>query len=146
MPQAGRHELPANVMTRRARVSSSTKVVLVFPPVWETTAPYLSLPALTAYLRTHGVGTTQVDANMLFWDYLAGEYELQATYRICMDQLGMMRASSRLTPSEEFEWLMLERIAAMSEQQFVDGAKTNVTDRFENTRELAFIPRQPRIP
>ena len=33
------------------------KAMLLFPPEWVPTAPYLALPSLTAVLRQHGVLT-----------------------------------------------------------------------------------------
>ena len=31
------------------------KIALIYPPTCDPTAPYLSLPTLTGYLRAHGV-------------------------------------------------------------------------------------------
>lgn len=41
------------------------RVKLVFPPKWSYSQPYLSLPALTAYLRTNGIAVEQYDLNIL---------------------------------------------------------------------------------
>ena len=52
------------------------KVVLLFPPSWTPTMPHLALPALTAYLRSHGAAVIQRDLNLetldeiLTWDYV----------------------------------------------------------------------------
>ncbi len=44
------------------------KVLLVFPPQWASLLPYQSVPALTAYLRRHGVEVVQRDLNAEFND------------------------------------------------------------------------------
>ena len=42
-------------------------VLLIFPPLWEPSQPYLSTATLVAYLRHHGYGARQVDANLEFF-------------------------------------------------------------------------------
>jgi len=45
-------------------------VVLIYPPACDPTAPYLAVPALTGYLRSHGVDVVPVDANVEGFDWL----------------------------------------------------------------------------
>ncbi|UCF93609.1 MAG: radical SAM protein [Desulfobacterales bacterium] len=40
------------------------KVALIFPPTCDPTAPYISLPSLTAWLRSHGIEVVPIDANL----------------------------------------------------------------------------------
>ncbi|GAK54634.1 hypothetical protein U14_05921 [Candidatus Moduliflexus flocculans] len=40
------------------------KIALIYPPTCDPTAPYLALPTLTAFLRTHGVEVLPIDANI----------------------------------------------------------------------------------
>ena len=40
------------------------KIALIYPPTCDPTAPYLALPTLTAFLRTHGVEVMPIDANI----------------------------------------------------------------------------------
>ena len=40
------------------------KVLLVFPPDWFPSEPYLSLPTLTAFLRSAGHEVVQKDVNL----------------------------------------------------------------------------------
>src|SRR5207237_666676 len=42
--------------------------MLLFPPEWVPTAPYLALPSLTAVLREHGHEVVQKDVNILMYD------------------------------------------------------------------------------
>src|SRR2546422_5714033 len=45
------------------------KTMLLFPPEWVPTAPYLALPSLTAVLRQHGHEVVQKDVNIEMYDY-----------------------------------------------------------------------------
>jgi hypothetical protein len=46
------------------------KVALIYPPSCDPTAPYLSVPTLTAWLRKHQVEVLPIDANLEAWEYL----------------------------------------------------------------------------
>lgn len=46
-----------------------SKVMLIFPPEWVPTAPYLALPCLTAVLRQAGHRVIQRDINIGMWDH-----------------------------------------------------------------------------
>lgn len=46
------------------------KTSLIYPPTCDPTAPYLSLPALSAYLRHHGINVLPIDANVEGYDRL----------------------------------------------------------------------------
>src|SRR3989442_13723787 len=49
------------------------KAMLLFPPGWVPTAPYLALPSLTAGLRQHGPEVVQKDVNIEMYDYFFSE-------------------------------------------------------------------------
>jgi hypothetical protein len=50
-------------------------VVLLFPPYWTPAMPHLALPALSSYLRSHGVEVIQRDLNLeVFESVLTREY------------------------------------------------------------------------
>ncbi len=40
------------------------KIVLIYPPVADPTAPYIALPLLTAVLRRSGIEAVPVDVNV----------------------------------------------------------------------------------
>jgi anaerobic magnesium-protoporphyrin IX monomethyl ester cyclase len=44
------------------------KIFLIFPPQWTPAMPHLALPALTGYLRSHGVQVIQRDLNLETYD------------------------------------------------------------------------------
>ena len=57
---------------RRASEDSGgrkTKVMLVFPPDWYPSEPYLSLPTLTSVLRAAGHQVVQKDVNLEMYDW-----------------------------------------------------------------------------
>ena len=62
------------------------KVMLLFPPHWTPTMPHLALPALTSYLRSHGVEVVQRDLNLeTFDEVLTRAYLTQASARLRRD-------------------------------------------------------------
>ncbi|MGH7255991.1 MAG: B12-binding domain-containing radical SAM protein [Nitrospirales bacterium] len=56
--------------TRQGR---KLKTMLLFPPEWVPTAPYLALPSLTAVLREHGHEVVQKDVNIEMYDMFFSE-------------------------------------------------------------------------
>lgn len=46
------------------------KVALIYPPTCDPTNPYLSVPTLTAYLRSHAVEVLPIDADVEAHDRL----------------------------------------------------------------------------
>jgi len=52
-----------------ARTGKRAKVMLVFPPDWYPSEPYLSLPTLTAFLREAGHDVVQKDINLEMYDW-----------------------------------------------------------------------------
>jgi anaerobic magnesium-protoporphyrin IX monomethyl ester cyclase len=53
------------------------KVFLVLPPHWTPAMPHLSLPVLTAYLRSHGVQVIQRDLNLETYDAVLSRTHLE---------------------------------------------------------------------
>ena len=51
----------------------SKKVMLIFPPDWYPSEPYLSLPTLTAFLRKAGHCVIQKDMNLEMYDWFFSE-------------------------------------------------------------------------
>jgi len=51
-----------------SRAGRKLKTMLLFPPEWVPTAPYLALPTLTAVLRQHGYEVIQKDVNIEMYD------------------------------------------------------------------------------
>ncbi len=67
------------------------KVLLIFPPDWFPSEPYLSLPSLTAVLRKAGHTVIQKDVNLEMWDWYFSEDFLKKVLRKVPQQLDRLR-------------------------------------------------------
>jgi anaerobic magnesium-protoporphyrin IX monomethyl ester cyclase len=81
------------------------KIALIYPPTCDPTAPYLSLPTLTGYLRTHGVEVRPIDANVEVYSRL-----------LCRETLTFMAARA------EQQWAKLKRKSALNHAEQLAGA------------------------
>ncbi len=71
------------------------KVLLIFPPEWVPTAPYLALPSLTAVLRQNGIQVVQKDINVeAFEHYFTPEF-FQFVENKIKGRLKSLRAKQR---------------------------------------------------
>ncbi len=67
------------------------KILLIFPPSWHSSQPYLSLPSLTAFLRQNGVhDVVQRDVNIELLDVLLTEKTCGEFYQRIVDKLRRM--------------------------------------------------------
>ncbi len=71
------------------------KVMLIFPPDWFPSEPYLSLPSLTAVLRQAGHTVIQKDINLEMWDWYFSEDFLKRVLRKVPQQLDRLRKLSK---------------------------------------------------
>lgn len=62
------------------------KVKLVFPPAWQATKQYASLPCLAAYMRANGIDVEQYDVNLELFDTIISEEYLTQ----CLKELKAM--------------------------------------------------------
>ena len=72
--------------------------MLVFPPDWFPSEPYLSLPTLTAFIRAAGHEVVQKDVNLEMYDwYFSGDFLRRVLKRVPqqLDRLKKLVASSR---------------------------------------------------
>ncbi|OQW61730.1 MAG: B12-binding domain-containing radical SAM protein, partial [Proteobacteria bacterium HN_bin10] len=81
------------------------KVLLLFPPDWFPSEPYLSLPSLTAVLRQAGHQVVQKDINLEMWDWYFSEDFLKKVLRRVPQQLDRLRklAKKRELSHEEMD-------------------------------------------
>ena len=62
---------------------SRKKIMLLFPPDWYPSEPYLSLPTLTAFLRRAGHDVVQKDVNLEMYDwYFSADFLKRALKRV----------------------------------------------------------------
>ncbi|MEO7860750.1 MAG: cobalamin-dependent protein, partial [Nitrospirales bacterium] len=71
------------------------KVLLIYPPDWFPSEPYLSLPCLTAVLRQAGHTVIQKDINLEMYDWYFSEDFLKRVLRRVPQQLDRLRKLSK---------------------------------------------------
>ena len=95
------------ILLNRQRFEASSgrkmKVLLLFPPDWFPSEPYLSLPSLTAVLRQAGHQVIQKDVNLEMWDWYFSEDFLKKVLRKVPQQLDRLRKLSNKRELSEGE-------------------------------------------
>src|SRR5262245_4603420 len=95
------------ILLNRQRFESSSgrkmKVLLIFPPDWFPSEPYLSLPSLTAVLRKAGHTVIQQDVNLEMWDWYFSEDFLKKVLRKVPQQLDRLRKLSKKRELTDWE-------------------------------------------
>jgi radical SAM superfamily enzyme YgiQ (UPF0313 family) len=81
--------------TSEATSGRKMKVMLIFPPDWYPSEPYLSLPSLTAVLRQAGHTVIQNDINLEMYDWYFSEDFLKKVLRRVPQQLDRLRKLSK---------------------------------------------------
>jgi anaerobic magnesium-protoporphyrin IX monomethyl ester cyclase len=85
------------------------RVALIYPPAADPTAPYLSVPMLTGFLRTHGVDVLPVDANVEAFDLLLRPEPLRALRDRIVDRLRRLDARPSLDHEGQLDYANLFR-------------------------------------
>ena len=135
--------------------------MLLFPPEWVPTAPYLALPSLTAVLREQGHEVIQKDVNIEMYDWFFSDTFL-IWVKIRMDQQrraleGKEQSGSQLTEQEQGHLTYLRAKADVDVMDLADRAEhaKSVTrgeefyeaDKLESAlnvfREVMHLFRQP---
>lgn len=102
------------------------KTMLLFPPEWVPTAPYLALPSLTAVLRQHGHEVVQKDINIEMYDlFFSDAFLIWVKARMEM-QLRKLEAKERaawLTDQEVERKGTLEAKAAVDVFELIEQAE-----------------------
>jgi len=81
--------------TSEATSGRKMKVLLIYPPDWYPSEPYLSLPSLTAVLRQAGHTVIQKDINLEMYDWYFSEDFLKKVLRRVPQQLDRLRKLSK---------------------------------------------------
>jgi len=90
-----------------------SKVMLLFPPEWVPTAPYLALPSLTAVLREAGHHVIQRDVNIEMYDhFFTTEFLvwIRARQTMQLRSLQMKEKRGELTEPEAGQLALLEQV------------------------------------
>ncbi len=106
-------------------------VALVYPPTCDPTAPYLSLPTLTGWLRSHGVEVLPVDANVEAFDALLRRAPLQQLANQVEHRLLELERKTSLTHQEQLIYgaLWAARGDALAAPDAMDDAVAVLRDR-----------------
>ncbi|MDH4236404.1 MAG: radical SAM protein [Nitrospira sp.] len=93
--RASKELILLNRQSFEASSGRKMKVLLIFPPDWFPSEPYLSLPSLTAVLRQAGHSVVQKDINLEMWDWYFSEDFLKKVLRKVPQQLDRLRKLSK---------------------------------------------------
>jgi anaerobic magnesium-protoporphyrin IX monomethyl ester cyclase len=85
------------------------KIALIYPPTADPTAPYLSVPALTGFLRSKGVDVLPIDANIECYDLLLRSKSLRQIARQIERRLARLRKKPFLDHIEQLACVTLSR-------------------------------------
>lgn len=100
-----------------------TNVMLVFPPDWYPSEPYLSLPTLTAVLRAAGHHVVQKDVNLEMYDWFFSEDFLKRVLRRVPQQLDRLRKLSKRRELEEWEQDLQQALCDLTRDRISGLAK-----------------------
>src|SRR5437899_8566037 len=89
--------------TSEATSGRKMKVMLIFPPDWYPSEPYLSLPTLTSVLRAAGHQVVQKDVNLEMYDWFFSADFLRRVLKKVPQQLDRLRKLSKKRELEESE-------------------------------------------
>lgn len=103
--------------TSEATSGRKMKVMLIFPPDWFPSEPYLSLPSLTSVLRQAGHTVTQKDINLEMWDWYFSEDFLKKVLRRVPQQLDRLRKLSKKRELSESEMDLQMALCDVSRQK-----------------------------
>ncbi len=109
----------------------AARVALVYPPSCDPTAPYLSVPTLTAWLRAHDVEVLPIDANVEGWEWLLARPRLERLGAHIEDRLARLDAQRSLSHADQLEYAALwaARGDAVAAPRAIEGALAVLRDR-----------------
>ncbi len=114
-------------------------VALIYPPTCDPTAPYISVPLLTAVLRKEGVETTPIDANVEAYDRLLRKSSLKSAADSVVRRLNDLERKKSLGHEEQLLLGRLRELDALVEwvPDHIDEAVAVLRD---NTGKSFFDP------
>jgi hypothetical protein len=83
------------------------KVALIYPPTCDPTSPYLSVPMLTAYLRSHAIEVLPIDANVEVYDRLLRRNVLRKMANRVANRLGRLERKGSLSHTDQLLYTRL---------------------------------------
>lgn len=109
------------------------RVALIYPPTCDPTAPYLAVPALTGYLRAHGVEVLPIDANLEAYDELLEPGPLGQVRDRLEERLAKLDRRPSLNHAEQLSYAALWRARgdAHAAPEGIQRAKAILRDEHE---------------
>lgn len=83
------------------------KLTLIFPPAFEPTQPYLSLPSLTAFLKNRKISVIQRDLNLEFYYYILNKEHLKICHWKNIKRFNYLNNKEHLEIEEQLEYKYL---------------------------------------
>ena len=123
--------------SNQASNNRKAKVMLVFPPDWYPSEPYLSLPTLTAFLRAAGHEVTQKDVNLEMYDWFFSGDFLRRVLKKVPQQLDRLKKVSRDRDLTEQEMNL--------QLALCDCSRSRIAELTENAEEAKRIVRSPEF-
>ncbi|HRK69624.1 MAG TPA: radical SAM protein, partial [Hyphomonas sp.] len=121
--RASKELILLNRQSFEATSGRKMKVMLIFPPDWFPSEPYLSLPSLTAVLRQAGHQVIQKDINLEMWDWYFSEDFLKKVLRRVPQQLDRLRKLAKKRELEEWEQDLQLTLCDLTRQRIDDLIK-----------------------
>jgi hypothetical protein len=121
--KASRELIQLHRKTSEAQSGRKMKVLLIFPPDWFPSEPYLSLPSLTAVLRQAGHTVVQKDINLEMWDWYFSEDFLRRVLRKVPQQLDRLRKLAKKRDLEPAESELQLALCEITRQRIDELAK-----------------------
>ena len=113
------------------------KSLLIFPPDWLPSEPYLSLPSLAAVLRPAGHDVSQLDVNVEMYDLFFSTRFLQHVAQRIASELGHLQHEQKERALDEEEQELMKRLLTCTPELFQQFS-TDVEKAKEILRSNAF--------
>ena len=111
------------------------KVMLVFPPDWYPSEPYLSLPTLTSVLRAAGHQVVQKDVNLEMYDWFFSEDFLRRVLKKVPQQLDRLRKLSRTRNLDNSEQALQLALVELTRSRIAE-----LTEKAETAKRIVRTP------
>lgn len=108
-----------------------SKVLLIFPPDWYPSEPYLSLPTLTSVLRAAGHQVVQKDVNLEMYDWFFSGDFLRRVLKRVPQQLDRLRKLSKRRELEEWETELQLALCDLTRERIAE-----LTDKAEKAKRI----------
>lgn len=103
--------------------------ILFFPPVWLPDVPFLSTPALTAFLKQNDINVEQIDLNIHFWDYLNSISFIANLYSIICQKEKELSKKQNFSNNEIEILKKASIISKLSKEQFIQEVSNDIISK-----------------